>query len=385
MVRPEQLAAALTRLDARDREVLYLSLHKRVPDDALGQLYDCSPAAVARLRAEAIDRLADDLGVRRGDDLGTILTSLLEPRTWEGLDGTAQAPARSAAAAEVSDRPQAAPEPQPIPAPSSRTRRRGTRVAAVGIVAGCLLAVGGFVGAMALVDDDSGDGSGDSASQTRRFVPEAAGALSAPFPTEPAAASCYPTALVRRKVALYDRPAGKRKVVLAPRTDWNSPRVMGVVRQRGRWLGVLAPELQNGEIGWLRADRARLDCVNWSLHADLSRRVLVIRRGGEKLRRFRVGIGRTRNPTPKGRFAVTDKLKVSGAGPPYGCCVLALSGHQTRLPPNWPGGDRLAVHATTDTGDLGRRVSLGCLRVAGGNARWLIEHVPLGAPVFIRS
>jgi hypothetical protein len=190
---------------------------------------------------------------------------------------------------------------------------------------------------------------------------------------------------VRRSTSLYSRPGGRRKVRLAPRTDWNTPRVLGVVRQRGRWLGVLAPELQNGEIGWLRADRARLDCVTWSVHADLSRRVVVVRRSGKRLRSFRAGVGRRTNPTPKGRFAVTDKLKVTDGGSPYGCCVLALTGHQTRLPANWPGGDRLAMHATANRSDVGRRVSLGCMRVLSGHARWLIENVPLGAPVFIRS
>ena len=42
--------------------------------------------------------------------------------------------------------------------------------------------------------------------------------------------------------------------------------------------------------------------------------------------------------------------------------MLALTGHQTKLPPGWPGGDRLAVHATADLSGLGKQVSLGCMR-----------------------
>jgi hypothetical protein len=377
MVQPEQLAGAVARLDSRDREVLYLSLHKRIPDESLGRLYACTPPAVAHLRAEAIERLADDLGVRRGDELGSVLTALLEPETWAEVEGGLE-PAPEALAAPLEERA--------TEAPDGRGRRRGIRFVGAGIVAGCLLAVGGFVGATALVDDDDSDGDGgDEQSVTRRFVPENAGALAAPFPTEPATASCYPTALTRQPVVLYERPGGRRKLRLASRTDWNSPRVLAVVRQRGRWLAVLAPEMRNGEVAWLPAERARLDCVTWSLHADLSRRLLIVRRRGKKVRRIRMGIGRRGNPTPKGRFAVTDKLRVSDGNSPYGCCVLALTGHQTRLPPNWPGGDRLAVHATADPHDLGRRVSLGCMRVVGRQARWLIEKVPLGAPVFVRS
>ena len=70
---------------------------------------------------------------------------------------------------------------------------------------------------------------------------------------------------------------------------------------------------------------------------------------------------------------------------PYGCCVIALTGHQTRLPASWPGGDRLAVHASTDLTSIGRSATLGCMRVRTGEARWLIETIPVGAPIFVSS
>ncbi len=98
-----------------------------------------------------------------------------------------------------------------------------------------------------------------------------------------------------------------------------------------------------------------------------------------------VAVGSRGHPTPEGRFSVTDKLKVTDPNSPYGCCVLALSGHQTKLPDDWPGGDRLAVHATTDVDSIGEPVSLGCMRVDVEQARWLIETIPLGAPIFIRA
>ena len=68
------------------------------------------------------------------------------------------------------------------------------------------------------------------------------------------------------------------------------------------------------------------------MHADLSRRTLSVERDGKTVRRFGIAVGRKGNPTPEGRFSVTDKLRVTDPGSPYGCCVLALSGHQTRLP-----------------------------------------------------
>lgn len=81
MIPREELAAALDRLDSLDREVLELSLRRRVPDEALASVYALEPGEVARRRAAAIDRLSTDLDVQRGQDLGQMLQALLEPET----------------------------------------------------------------------------------------------------------------------------------------------------------------------------------------------------------------------------------------------------------------------------------------------------------------
>ena len=157
------------------------------------------------------------------------------------------------------------------------------------------------------------------------------------------------------------------------------------MKREGSWLAVLAPELENGEVGWIREGGVkRLETVTWSLHADLSQRTLVVRRNGKDVRSMKVGVGRKDHPTPVGRYAVTDKLRVNEEGSPYGCCVLALTGHQTKLPAGWPGGDRLAVHATADTSGLGQAVSLGCMRADPKDAAWMLKTLPLGTPVFVR-
>ena len=88
MIRPEKLAEALDRIPPRDRELLSLSLRRRVPDEALGRLYECSPSEVARLRAHAIERLADEMELQRGEDLGAVLKALLEPDTWSQAANT---------------------------------------------------------------------------------------------------------------------------------------------------------------------------------------------------------------------------------------------------------------------------------------------------------
>jgi hypothetical protein len=470
VISPEQLAQALERIHPRDRELLALSLRRRVPDEALARLYECESTDVARRRARAIERLADEMDLQRGEDLGAVLKALLEPETWSAVstsvgqefaassDGTRLSPvpppddaeitasgpmlvplpaapataepAPAEPAAPVADEPASAQADAPARAPATeeppsqepatdgasdaasappsgqtarhdpvlemlaaRERevpdppRRAVPLALFGLGIASLVGAAGIVGATQFGETDrvitpSGGGGGDD---TRHFVPAPGGPLAAPFPTEPRTISCYSTAYVPKPTVLYREPGGRKRLRITAKTEWGSPRVLGVVEQRGGWLGVQAAELRNREVAWVRRREARVDCVNWSLHADLSKRMLFVRRDGRTVRKMRIAIGRPSNPTPKGRFTVTDKLRVNDPDSPYGCCVLALSGHQTNLPAYWPGGDRLAVHATSDESTIGDPVSLGCMRTASGRARWLIETVPLGSPMFIRA
>ena len=434
MIDREQLADALGRLEPRDREILDYSLRRRVPDEDLSEIFGGAPGDVARLRASAVERLSTDLDVQRGSDLGHMLKELLEPATWElvprsseparrpaghrpvGAEDLPAGPSREVGTdaepepepelvraaepepvvAEPPPLPDAVAEPDPDRAPvlgmlsgrreqgGESQRRSGARRAAVAAAVGITLLVPAGVVA-ALSGTDPVEGGEDTESGARPFEPEPQ-AIGEPFPSDPKSAFQYPTAYLRDATVLYEEPGGKAKMRIAAKTEWDSPRVLGIVKREGSWLAVLAPELQNGEIGWIRdEDVDRLETVSWSVHTDLSQRRLVVRRSGKDVRDMKVGVGRTDHPTPTGRFAVTDKLRVSDAGSPYGCCVLALSGHQTRLPVGWPGGDRLAVHATRDTGGLGQAVSLGCLRVDPKEAQWMLDTVPLGTPVFIHG
>jgi hypothetical protein len=268
---------------------------------------------------------------------------------------------------------------------------RRTSVVALAVASFVAAVIGGAAAFVGLSEwDNSGGGGGTSAGQPpnesmQHFVPQLGGPFEAPFPSEPEPMSCFSTAYTSGKTTLYKKPGGGARITLSSRTEWGSPRIMGVVRRRGDWISVQAPELENGEVAWLPAHRARIDCVHWAIRANLKKRRLYVQHNGSTVRRFVIAIGRPGNETPQGRFTVTDKLRVTDAGSPYGCCVLALSGHQTHLPPSWPGGDRLAVHATTDLTSLGRAASLGCMRVTSAQARWLIKTIPLGTPLFVRA
>jgi hypothetical protein len=420
MIDRKQLAEALGRLDPRDLEVLDYSLRRHVPDNDLAAVFDCGPSEVARMRAAAVERLANDLGVQRGSDLGHVLTALLDQSTWDLVPG-----ARPADAADppTRDDPPAVPsgdstparekeqldeqrhEPanvgsedhrpvlgmlargsgkRPATAPDG-TERQGSRswLIAASVLIAVLVAVG--IGSVVLLSGEGGSSSAAGGDGTRPFVPREE-EIGEPFPSEPESAYRYPTAIIERSTVLMDGPGGEPKVRISAKTEWDSPRVLSVVERQGDWLAVLVPELDNGEVGWVHDDQiSRLDTVGWAIKADISKRVLEIERDGEVIRRLKIGVGRKDHPTPVGRYAVTDKLSVTDPGSPYGCCVVALTGHQTKLPEGWPGGDRLAIHATADLSGLGEAVSLGCMRSDPEDARWMMDEVPLGTPVFVNE
>jgi hypothetical protein len=194
----------------------------------------------------------------------------------------------------------------------------------------------------------------------------------------------WPTAHVLRRTWLRAAPGGRRVARIGRRTAFGGPNVLAVARRRGRWVGVHAPERPNGRLGWLPAAAVRFDAVDLSIHVDRSARRLAVRDGRKVLRRFPVAVGRPGHATPLGRHGVTDKL-IMPPGTPYGCCAVALTGHQTSLPSGWGGGDRLAVHGTSAPQTIGAAASLGCLRAAEDDMRWLLRRLPLGVPVFIRA
>jgi lipoprotein-anchoring transpeptidase ErfK/SrfK len=194
---------------------------------------------------------------------------------------------------------------------------------------------------------------------------------------EPVAAS------VRAPVTAYGAPGGEAVTRLGSRTAFGSPRVMPVASRRGRWLRVLA-DVPGRRSAWIRRTPAiALKERPVRLVADRSRRTLTVVRRGRPVRRLPVAMGRPDSPTPVGRFAVTDRLSGKPYGGAYGCCVLALSGRQHRLPPGWTGGDRLAIHATesphpTEGG------SAGCVVASDDSLRYLMRRVPVGTEVTIK-
>jgi lipoprotein-anchoring transpeptidase ErfK/SrfK len=188
-----------------------------------------------------------------------------------------------------------------------------------------------------------------------------------------------------KSVDVRTKPGGRVITSVGSTTEFGSPTTLSVAKRRGAWLGVTSTALPNGTIGWVKRSRAALApaSTRLSIRIDLSKRRLELRSGRRLVRRASVGIGRPGSETPTGRFAVTDKLR-NTYGPFYGCCIVALSGHQPHTPPGWTGGNRLAIHGTDNPASIGVPSSAGCLHADADDLKVLMRRVPLGTPVFIR-
>ena len=193
-----------------------------------------------------------------------------------------------------------------------------------------------------------------------------------------------PVAILENRTWLRAAPDGKRIARLKRRTEWRAPRALAVVGARGAWLRVIATELPNGKRGWIPLRAADLIANPWEVRADLSSRVVKVYKDDRLVRRFPVAIGASGTPTPTGRFAVTDKLVYKFGSAAYGCCALALSGHQPNIDQGWRGGDRLAIHGTRLLHTIGTASSFGCLRARDDDVRWIVRRVFLGTVVEIR-
>jgi lipoprotein-anchoring transpeptidase ErfK/SrfK len=210
-------------------------------------------------------------------------------------------------------------------------------------------------------------------------------------PTAPAAATTPPVRhlrpplgfQVRRRVQLRTAPGGNVIATLTTKTEFKSPRILAVASRKPGWV-LVRTSVRKHHVGWLPLDAGVLFSEPRSIVIDLSKRRLTLYHRGQPTNTYKVAIGAPGTPTPRGHFAITDRLTVK-PGTPYGCCILALTARQPKIAQGWGGGDRVAIHATPNTGDLGQAISHGCVRATNKALHELMRRVRLGTPVTIHA
>jgi lipoprotein-anchoring transpeptidase ErfK/SrfK len=210
--------------------------------------------------------------------------------------------------------------------------------------------------------------------------------LAAPPPPPP---PLPPTTILKVRpghlVRMHARPGGKLLFRVLPRTIYGRQLILSVTRRHGAWAAVTTFLVPNGRRAWVRMDRRTFAVrrTRWQLRADLSARTLTVLHGEQRVRTLPVAIGAPATPTPPGTYAITDKLRGAPFGRSYGCCILALSGHQPLVRAG-PIDGRLAIHGTDRPDLVGARASQGCLRGRNADVRWLMRTVPVGTQLTIR-
>jgi hypothetical protein len=205
-------------------------------------------------------------------------------------------------------------------------------------------------------------------------------------------------AFVRARSAVYGRPGGARLSILARLTKSfvetsrrGVPTVvaaLGEVRGsdcRARWYRVRLsgrPGVSGSREGYVSAHAVTLEEVHTRVLIDLSRRLLTLYENGEPVFHAAVSVGAPSTPTPRGRFIVRERIRITDTSGPYGAAAIALSGFSEKLI-YWPQGGPIAIHGTDDFGSIGTAASHGCVRLGAGDLKRLFERVQIGTPVEI--
>ena len=152
------------------------------------------------------------------------------------------------------------------------------------------------------------------------------------------------------------------------------------------WLRVRLSRRPNDASGWIRADVARVRRTPWRVVMSTRRRELRVLRRGRLVRRGRVVVGAPSTPTPRGRFAVVERVRQPDGGF-LGAWALHLTAHSDVLDDFGGGAGRVALHGRGGASlldPLGSARSHGCVRLDDDLLQLLARVARPGTPVLVR-
>ncbi|RKY33662.1 MAG: hypothetical protein DRP68_01540 [Candidatus Omnitrophota bacterium] len=130
------------------------------------------------------------------------------------------------------------------------------------------------------------------------------------------------------------------------------------------------------------AQRLKVNVCKFSLVIDKSQNCLFLKRNNEVIKTYIVATGKD-NSTPTGKFKIVNKIKnptwfKTGA-------VIPPDSPQNILGSRWLGLDikGYGIHGTKEPDNLGKQITLGCIRMANQDVEELYDILPLGTEVII--
>lgn len=241
--------------------------------------------------------------------------------------------------------------------------------------------------------------SADAGGAVVRPVPANRGHAAAPRASAERAPIAAPTARVAWTARIVapipvraaPAAAARRTGRLSPVARWNGGIVRLLVlesRAEGErlWLRVALPDRPNGRSGWIDADATRLAPVRWRVEVNVAARRASAFHDGRRVRSWRVVVGRPSTPTPRGLFAVYERVR-QPAGSELGPYALHLTAHSDVLFDYGGGKGRVALHGRAGpllADPLGSASSHGCVRMDSSVVTWLAARAGPGTPVRVR-
>lgn len=229
------------------------------------------------------------------------------------------------------------------------------------------------------------------------LTPALAAPAAAPAATADPLAPTSETSLIARIVRPtlgHLRPDGSSTVHVRLRTyaAWaHGPVGLLVLGSRtapsGRlWLRVAVPSRPNGSTTWIDRDTVQLVRTRWRVRISLAERRLTVLRAGRAVRSTRVVVGAPSTPTPRGRFAIYERVR-QPRGAVIGPWALHLTAYSRVLHSYDGGPGRIALHGRAGgllADPLGSARSHGCVRLPSKLVSWLARRLRGGVPVDIR-
>jgi len=220
----------------------------------------------------------------------------------------------------------------------------------------------------------------------------AAAQASQPEPSPPTDRVAWVARLLEPVTALDGPATGHIVGRLAPVTSWNRGPVMLLVLDTSRddngdlWLRVLLPRRPNGTSAWIRADTAQLGRTRWRIEISTEQRTVTVFHRGVRVRSFPAVVGAPATPTPHGRFALYDRVRLTPNNF-LGTWAIHLTGFSDVLATFDGGQGQLALHGRGGASlrdPLGSARSHGCIRITNAAIGFIATHAPLGTPVLVR-
>ena len=150
------------------------------------------------------------------------------------------------------------------------------------------------------------------------------------------------------------------------------------------WLRVRLPERPNGAAGWIDGNAAVLSTTPWRIVVSTERKILTVFWNAQQVKSFPVVVGAPGSPTPRGLFAIAERIPLADPDGFFGSWILTLTAHST-VYQHFDGGDGLvAIHGRGGSSllvPLGTAQSHGCVRLDNSAVDWLARVAGPGTPV----